>query len=88
MLIISVMTVIASAALAFVLNTFYPLSSASIKMCEYVGYISWGSTLGMMGGETWESKTPHEQLNQNLCKLISLLGIAAFVLARELIPID
>jgi len=72
---------------ANILNAFYPLSHVYIRLCEYIGYLSWSLTLGMKGWDiqTWDGNTLPEQLNQILAKVFALIGIFAFVLARELI---
>jgi hypothetical protein len=64
-------------------STVYP-----VRVFEYIGYIGWCSTLGVVGWEiqTHGGNTPSERLNQNLAKIFSVIGIFAFVLARELIP--
>ncbi len=81
--------IILAIVIARFLNTFYPLRSDYVKILEYTGYIGWCSTLGMLGWEiqTWVGNTSPERLNWNLAKMFSIIGIFAFVLARELIPI-
>jgi hypothetical protein len=72
---------------ARILNRFYPLSSYSIRVFEYLGYIGWCATLGMrMDIQTWNGKSFPEWLNDWLAKILSIIGIFSFVLARELIP--
>lgn len=80
--------IVAAIGIAHALNLFYPVSLICVRICEYVGYIGWGSSLGMLGWEiqTWDGNSPAERLNQTLAKVFSFLGIFAFVLARELVP--
>ncbi len=79
--------IVAARMTAYGLNLFYPPSYVFVRACEYIGYLGWGSTLGVMGWETLGTNTPAEKLDQNLAKIFSMIGIFAFVLARELVPL-
>ncbi|SRR5581483_2108670 len=89
MFLYGIATILVAALSAHVLNAFYPLPYIYIKICEYVGYASWASSLGMRGWDvqTWGGNTSPERLNKNLAKLFSIAGVFAFVLARELNPL-
>jgi hypothetical protein len=73
---------------ASILNTAFPMPKVYIKVCEYIGYVGWSSTLGALGWEihTRSGNSSPERLNKNLANLFAMVGIFAFVLARELIP--
>ncbi|MFI5333560.1 MAG: hypothetical protein ACHQT8_00130 [Chlamydiales bacterium] len=73
---------------ARMLNALWPVSYLHVKAFEYLGYLGWASSLGVVGWEiqTWEGKTPSERVNMNIAKISSMIGIFAFVLARELVP--
>ncbi len=88
MFLYSIGIVVVAIVTAYTMNIFYPLPFVCIRICEYFGYVSWGSVLGALGWEiqTWEGNSSAERLNKNLTKILSIIGTFAFVLARELIP--
>lgn len=87
MFFVGIAVIIIAIVIAELFNTFYPLQSIWIKMFEYVGYVCWTATLGTLGWEirTWSGNTSTERLDLNLAKILSLIGVFSFVLARELV---
>ncbi len=74
---------------AYLLNSFYPVTKNCVRICDYIGYLGWAATLGSCGWdlETLTGNSTSVRLNENLAKIFSIIGIFAFVLGRELIPV-
>ena len=75
---------LAAILIAWIFNHWYPLTKIWINLLEYVGYICWSATLGMLGQQTWGGNSLVEQFDMKLTRILSLVGIFAFVMAREL----
>ena len=88
MTLLGVAIIILAVATASIFNAVFPLNKVYIKMCEYIGYVGWCSTLGTLGWEihTRNGNSSPERLNKSLANVFAMIGIFAFVLARELIP--
>ena len=86
MLLCGIGITLAALLTAKVLNAFYTPPPVCVRICEYVGYLCWAATLGARGWDiqSWREDIPPEKFYQNLDKILSLIGIFAFVLAREL----
>jgi hypothetical protein len=81
-----IITLLASSA-AWGFNQFCPLSSVWVRALEYIGYICWAATLGTLGPYAWAGNTSAEQVDKKLANILSLVGIFAFVMAKELEPL-
>lgn len=71
---------------AWAFNTWHPLAKTWINLLEYLGYICWSATLGMLGQQAWGGNILAEKFDQKLTRIFSLIGIFAFVMAKELTP--
>ena len=75
--------------LASYLNEFHPLLERYKTIFEYFGYVCWVTSLGENGLAllTWGRKSRAERFDKRMAQIVSLLGVFAFVFARELKPI-
>jgi len=77
---------IAAVLSAWGFNHWHPLPRIGVNLLEYTGYICWSATLGMLGQQAWGGNSLVEKFDQKLTRIFSLIGIFAFVMAKELIP--
>ena len=66
-------------------NVLYPLPSFAADLCEYTGYVFWGTGLAKPKINHFVNCSRAKVLNRQLQLFCSIAGIFAFVLARTLI---
>jgi len=87
MLVCGVLITMTASLAAWTCNSFYPLASIWVRFLEYTGYICWAATLGTLGPYAWGNNRSAEKMDKKLANILSLVGIFAFVMAKELISL-